>query len=141
MARWEIVHIGTMIFIPLMAFAVYVLLRGIESTAAQVSRAALVLFTLFDTAWEILLGMGTGVLVDEVNGLPDVDRAVGSELVENYVDSALIGDPGVFTAIGDLSWITAVIAAAIALRGAGAPLSAAVLLGLSAPFTRPLSVL
>jgi hypothetical protein len=131
-ARWDIVHIGTMIFIPLMAVAVYVLLRGIEGTAAQLGRIALVPFALFYTAWEILLGIGTGVLVDEVNGLPEADQAVGSELVENYADSTLIGDPGVFTAIGSLAWITAAIAAAIALRGAGAPLSATVLLGLSA---------
>ena len=138
--RWEIVHIGTMIFIPLMAVAVYVLLRGIEGMAATVSRVALVPFALFYTAWEILLGIGTGALVDEVNGLPDADQAVGSELVENYADSALIGDPGVFTAIGGLGWITAVIAAAVALRGAGAPMSAAGFLGLHPPPIGPLGL-
>jgi hypothetical protein len=129
--RWEIVHVGTMIFIPLMAVAVYLLLRGIESLAARVSRIALALFALFYTAWEILLGIGLGVVTGQVNDLPAADRSVGAELVEGYDDNALIGDPGVFTAIGGLGWVVAVIAAAIALRGAGAPLSAAIFLGLS----------
>jgi hypothetical protein len=130
--RWEIVHVGTMIFIPLMAVAVYLLLRGVENTAAQVSRIALALFALFYTAWEVLLGIGLGVVTSQVKELPAADRPVGAELVEGYDDNALIGDPGVFTVIGGLGWVVAVIAAAIALRRSGAPLSAAVFLGLSA---------
>jgi hypothetical protein len=133
--RWEIVHVGTMIFIPLMAVAVYVLLRGIESTAAWISRIALALFAVFYTAWEVLLGIGVGVLTDQVNDLPASDRPVGAELVEGFDDHALIGDPGVFTVIGGLGWVVAVVAAAIALRRTGAPLSAAILLGLSAIVT------
>jgi hypothetical protein len=133
--RWEIVHVGTMIFIPLMAVAVYLLIRGIESTAAWVSRIALALFALFYTAWEVLLGIGLGVVVDQVNDLPEADRAVGAELVEGYDDNALIGDPGVFTVLGGLGWVVAVLAAAIALRRVGAPLSAAVCLGLSSIVT------
>jgi hypothetical protein len=130
--RWEIVHVGTMILIPLMAIAVYVLLRGIESTAAQVGRIALALFALFYTAWEVLLGIGVGVLTDQVNELPTADRPVGAELVEGFDDNALIGDPGVFTVIGGLGWVVAVLAAAIAIRGIGAPISASICLGLSA---------
>jgi hypothetical protein len=64
--RWEIVHVGAMIFIPLMAVAVYLLLRGIENTAAQVSRIALALFALFYTAWEVLLGIGLGVVTSHM---------------------------------------------------------------------------
>jgi hypothetical protein len=35
--RMFVVHIGMLIFIPLMAVVVYVLLRGVEGTAALVS--------------------------------------------------------------------------------------------------------
>ena len=36
------VHVGMMVFIPLIAVAVYLLLRGVRGTAARISRIALV---------------------------------------------------------------------------------------------------
>jgi hypothetical protein len=47
-------------------------------------------------------------------------------------DNAIVGDFRLLRSIGSLGWITAVIAAAVAVRRAGAPLATAVLLGLSA---------
>ena len=57
--RFLVVHIGMMLFIPLMAFAVYLLLRGVEGTAARVSRIALVPYVVFYSAWETLQGTAT----------------------------------------------------------------------------------
>ena len=37
-----VVHVGTLLFIPLMAAVIYLLVRGIESTAAWVCRIALI---------------------------------------------------------------------------------------------------
>jgi hypothetical protein len=51
-----VVHIGMMLFIPLFAAVVYLLLRGLEGTAAQISRIALVPFVVFYSAWEALQG-------------------------------------------------------------------------------------
>jgi hypothetical protein len=48
-----------MIFISLMTAAIFVLIRGIENTAARVCRIALPVFALFYVAWEVLLGIGT----------------------------------------------------------------------------------
>jgi hypothetical protein len=42
-----------------------------------------------------------------------------------------VGDPGVVATIGALAWVAAVIAAAVAVRRAGAPVLPTVLLGLS----------
>lgn len=67
---WLVVHIGMMLFIPLMAVVVYLLLRGVGGAAAWVSRIALVPFVVFYSAWEALFGIGNGILVKEVNGLP-----------------------------------------------------------------------
>ena len=41
---WLVVHLGMLAFIPLMGVAVYLLLRGVEGAAAQVSRVALAPF-------------------------------------------------------------------------------------------------
>jgi hypothetical protein len=121
-----------MIFIPLMAVVVFLLLRGVEGTAASVSRIALVPFVVFYSAWETLQGIANAILVDEVNGLPKAERATGAELVQDFAESPLVRDLGVFSSVGGLGLITAAIAAGIALRrNAGAPLSVAVLLGLS----------
>jgi hypothetical protein len=129
---WMVVHIGQMFFIPLMAIVVDLLLRGVEGGAARVSRIALVPFVVFYTAFELLQGLGNGILVNAVNGLPQAERATGAALVQDFSENVLIRDLGVFVSIGSLGLITAAITAGIALyRHAGAPLSVPILLGLA----------
>lgn len=129
---WLTVHVGTMLFIPLMAAAFYLLLRGVEGTAAQVARIALVPFAIFYSAYEVLQGIANGVLANEVNGLAEADRAQGVDLIQDFAESPLVRDLGVFGTIGSLGLITAAIAAGLALhRRAGAPLSVAALVGVS----------
>jgi hypothetical protein len=130
--RWQVVHVGMLIFIPLFATAVYLLLRGIEGTAAMVSRIALVPFVVFYSAWEALYGIGDGILADEVNGLPEADRELGADLIQDFSENALIMNFGIFAGIGTIGLIVAMIAAGVALRThAGASLSVAVLLAIS----------
>jgi hypothetical protein len=127
-----VVHLGMMLFIPLMAVAVYLLLRGIEGTAASVSRIALVPFVVFYGAYEVLLGVGTGILVDDVNGFAASERAAGAALVNEFTDNVLIRGFSVLSSLGSVAFITAMIAAGVAVRReAAAPLSVPILLGLS----------
>ena len=129
--RWLVVHLGMLVFIPLMAGAVYQLVRGIESTAARVCRIALVFFVIFYGAWEALVGIGTGILVDDINGLAASERAAAAPLVEEFNDNILIRAFGVLGSIGSVAFIVAAIAAGVALhRQARAPLAVAVPLGL-----------
>ena len=113
--RFLVVHIGMMIFIPLMAVVVYLLLRGVAGTAAWVSRIALVPFVVFYSAWEVLQGIGVGILVNELNGLPQAQPALREDLVQDFAEHALIGPFGVFGSIGSMGLIIAAIAAGIAL--------------------------
>jgi hypothetical protein len=130
--RMLVVHIGMLLFIPLMAVVVYVLLRGIEGTAALVSRIALALFVIFYGAWEAMYGIGLGILGDAVNGLPEAERATGAAVIQDYGEHVLIRGFGVLVSIGSVAFIIAMIAAGIALRRyAGAPLAVPILLGLS----------
>jgi hypothetical protein len=127
-----VVHIGMMLFIPLMAVVVYLLLRGVEGTAAWVSRIALVPFVVFYSAWGVLQGIGVGILVNELNGLPQAEPALREDLVQDFAEHVLIGPFGVFGSIGSMGLIVAAIAAGVALyRHAGAPASVPVLLGIS----------
>ena len=127
---WEIVHLGTLIFVPLMAGVVLLLLRGTEGTSAMVSRIALAVFAVVYTAWEVLIGIGTGILVDEVNQLAEAERPVGAVLVEEFTDSSLIM---ALEKIGTVAWFVALLAAGVALvRQAGASWLVPALLVLSA---------
>jgi hypothetical protein len=130
--RFLVVHIGMMLFIPLMAVVIYLLLRGVEGTAAWVSRIALVPFVVFYSAWEVLQGIGVGILVNELNGLPQAEPALREDLVQDFAEHVLIGPFGVFGSIGSMGLIVAAIAAGVALyRQAGAPVSVPVLLATS----------
>ena len=129
---WLAVHLGTMVFIPLLAVAVYVLLRDVEGTAARVSRIALVPFALFYTIWEALQGIATGILVYNVNQLPAAERATGADLVQDFGMNILARDLGIIGSIGSVSFLVAMIAGAIAVRRhTDAPLAVPVLLGIA----------
>jgi hypothetical protein len=127
---WVIVHLGTLVFVPLLAAAVYLLLRGVEGTAAQVSRLALASFLLFYVTFEVLIGIGVGLFSDAVNGLQGTEQQAGAKAIEEFADTRVIA---VFEVIGTGSLLVALTAAGIALwRRADAPLAVPVLLVLAA---------
>jgi hypothetical protein len=130
--RFLVVHIGMMLFIPLMGVVVYLLLRGVEGAAAWVSRVALVPFVVFYSAWEVLQGIGVGILGNELNGLRQAEPALREDVVQDFAEHVLIGPFGVFGSIGSMGLIVAAIAAGTALyRQAGAPVSVPILLAIS----------
>jgi hypothetical protein len=130
LTAWMTVHVSTLLFVPLIAAVVYLLLRGVEGAAAQVSRVALAPFVVFYATWEALIGIGVGVLADEVNGLPAAEQDAGAKVLEGFADSAIIR---AFELIGTGFLFVALTAAGVALRRrAGAPLAVPVLLVLAA---------
>jgi hypothetical protein len=112
---WLTVHIGMGIFVPLFAGVVYLLLRDVKSTAATVSRVGLAVFAVLYAAWELLLGVGTGVLTQEVSDRPEGQQATGREIVESYAESGVIS---ALSVIGSLGLAVGIIGAVVALRGA-----------------------
>ena len=129
--RMLIVHVGTMIFIPLLALAAALLIRGHDSTAALVGRVGLAVFAVFYLAWEALQGIANGLLVDQVSTLPAADRALGASLIQDFAESPLARDLGVLASIGTIGLIVGMVAVGVVLRDAGAPQWAPVLLGFS----------
>jgi len=114
--RWLVVHLGMMIFIPLMTVTIILLVRGIDNTAARICRIASAVFALFYVAWEVLLGIGTAVLVQNVDGLPTDQRATGEDLVNEFTENIFVRDFGLFVSIGNIALVAAMLAAGIALR-------------------------
>jgi hypothetical protein len=123
---WLVVHVGTLLFVPLLAGVVYLLRRGGEGVGALLSRIALAVFARVYTAWEVLIGLGVGILVQEVNALPAAQRAIGARLVEDYAGSRPITT---WELLGSTAWLIAAVAAGVALfRRAHARSSSAVVL-------------
>jgi hypothetical protein len=112
---WITVHLGMGIFVPLFAGAVFLMLRGVEGTAATVSRIGLAVFASLYAAWELVLGVGTGILADEVSALPAAQQAVGADLVDAYGEHGVIR---ALSAVGSLGLALAMIGAVVALRRA-----------------------
>jgi hypothetical protein len=128
---YQIVHVGTLVFIGLIGIALFMLVRDLPGRAARISRIAIGPFVLFYATWEVVIGLATGALVQHANDAPASERAALSDSIQSLQDNAIVGDPGIVAAIGALAWITAAVAAAVAYRRVGAPVLVPVLLGLS----------
>ena len=132
---WLVAHTVFLLFIPLTAFAAYLLLSGLQSRAATVSRVALIFFLVFYTAYEVTVGLGAGILVDYANGLPAAEQAAVADAIQDHTGNAILGDPvSVSLVLGLVGWVVAMIAAAVALRRAGASWPVTVLVGVAALF-------
>jgi len=128
---YQIVHVGTLVFIGLMGVALYLLVRDLPGRAARISRLAIGPFVLFYGAWEAVSGLATGALVQHGNDVPATERPAVSDTIQSLQDNAIVGDHGMLATVGALAWIVAVIAAAVVYHGVGAPVLVSVLLGLS----------
>ncbi len=133
--EWLFVHTAFLFFIPLIAAVVYLLLQGVESRAATVSRISLVFFLVFYTAYEVTVGLGSGVLIDYANGLPPDEQAAVADAIEHYNKSWILGDPAsVSLLLGFFGWVVALIAAAVAFRRVGFSWWVTILVGIAAVF-------
>jgi hypothetical protein len=112
---WITVHLGMGIFVPLFAGVIYLLLRGVRTTAATVGRIGLAVFASLYAAWELILGVGSGILAHETDALPEAQQAVGADLVNSYGESGVVS---VLSVVGSLGLAVAMIGAAVALRRA-----------------------
>jgi hypothetical protein len=131
---WLFVHAGMLFLLPLLGLAVFVLLRGLGGRAALVSRVAVVFFLVFFTAYEVSVGVGTGILVDYANGLPATEQAVVADAIQDYNRNWIVTDPSIAMIVGALSWIVAMVAAAVAFRRSGAGWPVTLLVGGAALF-------
>jgi hypothetical protein len=118
---WLFVHTATLLAFPFLGLAAFALLRGVESLAATVSRVAVVFFLVFYTAYEVTVGVGTGLLVDYAKDLPAAEQAAVADAIQDYNRNWIVAEPASISLIvGFLGWVVAMFAAAFALRKAGA---------------------
>ena len=131
-ARFQIVHVGMVLAIPLLAIGIYGLLNGVRGRAAAVGRFGLIPFVMFYVPYVAFEGIALGVLGEQLNGLPAGQRdAVAPGMVQDFASNPILGEPGLFWAVGSIALIVVMVSTMLAFRRAGAPLALQVLLGAS----------
>ena len=131
--RFQVVHVGMVLTFCLVAVGMYGLLDGLRGRAAAVARFALIPFTAFYLPYLAFEGFAVGALGQELNDLPAAQRdAIAPGLIEDLARNPIMGEPGLFWAVGSTAWIVVVVATVLAFRRAGAPVRLQVLLGASA---------
>jgi hypothetical protein len=119
--RWLFVHIGQLVLTPLVFLAVWRLLDGLSSTSARISRAALVVWTVFFSAYDTVQGIATGILARHADGLAAQEQAGYAAAIEFIVeDSILAGNYSFVGFVAGGAWFVVAIAAAVALHKASA---------------------
>jgi hypothetical protein len=117
--------------IGLIALAVYLLTEGLEGRAVSVSRWAIGVFAVFFSAYDAAAGIATGYALRAAQGLSAEGQAAVYEAVRDMPELSLIFGLSI---VGTGAWVVAVIAAAMALRRAGASRGPFILLILAGVF-------
>lgn len=125
---WIGIHVGQLFLIWGLAYALTLLVEGVENRAARVARALILPFAIAYSAFDAVAGIAMGVIVREANGQPLADQAAATRLVNAFQDN-WIGGPLYFFA--GLLWLAAALAVVAALRRI-APRPALVLMGIGA---------
>jgi hypothetical protein len=124
-------HISQLPLIGLMVLAVYLLTDGLEGRAVSVSRWAIGVFAVFFSAYDAAAGIATGYALRNAQGLPaGAQEAVHEAVIDMPGLSLIFG----LSIVGTGAWVVALIAAAIALRRAGASRGPFILLILAGVF-------
>jgi hypothetical protein len=114
---WLVVHLGLLAAVPLLGIVVWQLLRDVPGRAATLSRVLLVPAVALYTAFDALVGIGTGVLMRGIDHLEAHHHGGAWALAQHWWD---VPAPIVIVGVlGPLSWAVTVGAAAVAHWRAG----------------------
>lgn len=122
-------HFAQLLLIAGLAWSLWLLVDGLESRAATVTRVLIVPYAILYTALDSIAGIGMGSLVEIANGLPAAEQAVAEQLIVE-LDEPDVAGYALWLGAG-LSWFAAALAATIALRRHG-PRAALVLMAFGA---------
>jgi hypothetical protein len=122
LGRWLTVHVIQLLLLGLLAATLWPLVDGCPGRAPTVCRLALVPFLAFYSAFDAVVGIGTGTLVGLARGPDGEARAEAVRMIQTFWDERLTPGTAIFLVIGValVSWLVAAGAGAGALRQAGA---------------------
>lgn len=125
---WTDLHVAQLFIFGLLALALYYWLAGLSGRAARVGRVALACFVVFYPAFDALVGIGTGMMVQSAQQLDPSQLPTAQKLIDifwNNVNSPTL--VGAVAFIGSMGWAGAVLAIVVARSDAERRLPVAVL--------------
>jgi hypothetical protein len=128
--RWLTVHLVLLVGMPLLALLVQWMLRGVPGRLATFARSAVVPAAVLYAAFEALVGIGTGVLVERTASLPAAHQPGAAALAQAWWEVPAV--VAVIAGVAVSMWTIAVASAAVAVHRAGASRLAAWALATSA---------
>ena len=112
----------------LLGCAVWLTVRDLGGRAARVCRGAIAIFIVVYPAFDAAVGVASGLLMEEIGAPSAATRAA----IDSFLQALFWGPvTRTLALIGSLSWLVALVAAALAWRRARAPLVVVALLALS----------
>jgi hypothetical protein len=110
-------HFAQLFLIAGLAYSLWLLVEGLESRAATVTRALILPFVILYTTLDAIAGLGMGDLVRMANELPADEQAAIGVFVDDLREPDVAGY-AIYVGAG-LSWFAAVVCATVALRHRG----------------------
>lgn len=109
------IHLVQPVFILLLAWGIWLLVKDLPGRAAQVARLAIVPYAIAYSMFDAIAGVSLGGIVRLANDASPADAAAVQRLMDTGTDVVGIG---IWVASG-LSWFVMALAAAIAVRQIG----------------------
>jgi hypothetical protein len=122
-------HVVQLFLIGGLAYALWLLVEGLDSRVARFARALILPFVIAYTALDAVLGLAWGIAAQKANELPAPDQAAAGRLIHNLNEPELFGYIGYFGA--GLLWLAVALTVVTAL-GKTAPRPALALMALGA---------
>jgi len=122
------IHLVFPFVICLMAWALYLLVDGVDNAAATATRWLVIPFAVAYTAFEAVAGIARGALIWKAENLTGDEQLHAAQLISSFTHSA-IARPLWLTA--SALWLVTALSVVVALRGR-APVPALVLLAVGA---------
>jgi uncharacterized membrane protein YccF (DUF307 family) len=108
-------HVVQPVFVLLLAWGVWLLVKDLPGRAAQIARIAIVPYAIAYSMLDAIAGVALGQVVREANGLSAADAAVIQRVMDSGPDYIGIV---IFVASG-LAWFAMALAAAVAVKPIG----------------------
>ena len=115
---WTVLHVAQVPLFALLGLAVWRLVHDLDGRAARISGGAVAVFVVIYPAFDAAVGVGSGVVLVALGPL----SADGMAAIEPALHALFWGPvTGMMAIVGGGAWVVALLAAAWAWRGAGAP--------------------
>jgi hypothetical protein len=106
-------HVVQPLLIALVAYALWLLVDGIESQAANLVRYTLIPFAILYSMFDAIAGIATGLIVNEANGMSAADQVAVQRMMDGIGEHPLL--LSIWIGAG-LAWLVPAVAAAMAVR-------------------------